>query len=55
LSVIVNLDKYRKKKSNSKSVVYIPVFKQIFIENNKLIGQFESGKKVVIEDFNKGE
>lgn len=53
--MIVNLDEYRKKKSNSESVVYIPVFERIFIENNKLIGQFESGKKVVIEDFNKEE
>ncbi|WP_378210062.1 hypothetical protein [Anoxybacteroides rupiense] len=52
--MIINLDDYRKKKSNPESVVYIPVFERIFVEGNKLMGQFNSGKKVVIEHLKRG-
>ncbi|MED5052657.1 hypothetical protein P9850_12615 [Anoxybacillus rupiensis] len=49
--MIIHLDDYRKKKLIKEPVVYVPVFERVFIENNKLIGQFESGKKVIIKDF----
>ncbi|WP_240371727.1 hypothetical protein [Anoxybacteroides rupiense] len=44
--MIVNLKAHRTKKTNL--VVYIPVFSNIVIEDNKIVGKTKSGKKIVL-------
>lgn len=48
--MIVNIDDYRRKKSEKDSFIKIPVFKRIFVEGTKLVGEMENGKKVIIDE-----
>jgi hypothetical protein len=56
--MIINLDDYRKKKKkkrNDRSMVSIPIFSLITVEDNKLIGELENGQKVIIQNLEKEE
>ncbi|KQB91930.1 MULTISPECIES: hypothetical protein [Anoxybacillaceae] len=56
--MIINLDDYRekkKKKRNDRSMVSIPIFSRITVEDNKLIGELENGQKVIIQNLEKEE
>lgn len=56
--MIINLDDYRKKKKkkrNDRSMVSIPIFSRITVEDNKLIGELENGQKVIIQNLEKEE
>lgn len=52
--MLIKLDVYRKKKLTSKNgKVLIPIYEKVFIEGNKLIGQFSSGRTEIIHDYSK--
>lgn len=53
--MIVNLDTYRKKNKKSEEYVMIPVYERIYVEDNKLIGEFSNGNKSIIKDYNKNK
>lgn len=54
--MIIYLDDYRRKKTEKESFIKIPIFKRIIVEENKLIGEMENGRKVIIdEEFIKEE
>ncbi|MCG6184286.1 hypothetical protein H1215_15655 [Anoxybacillus sp. LAT_38] len=51
--MIIRLDDYRKKKkkkTNSYSMISIPVFSRITVEDGKLIGVLQNGQKIIIEN-----
>ncbi len=52
--MLVNLEEFRKRKVNSnKEFVLLPVYERIFLEGDKLIGQFLNGKTTIIHDYSK--
>lgn len=54
--MIINLEDYRKNKTKSKKhFVEIPVYEKIFLEGDKLIGEFSNGRTVVICDYSKNK
>lgn len=60
--MIVNLDEYRNKKNNiqenvkkpvTKTIYKVPIFEKVYVEDNKLIGEYSNGSKEVIREYNK--
>ncbi|WP_237746863.1 hypothetical protein [Geobacillus vulcani] len=54
IRLIIHLDDYRnkkKKKTNSYSMISIPVFSRITVEDGKLVGVLENGQKIIIENL----
>lgn len=55
--MIINLEEHRRKRKTQTikvEKVKIPVYVRVYMEENKLIGEFASGKTEVITDYRKG-
>lgn len=55
--MITNIEEYRKKKQliSQTGLVKIPVYKRVFLEGSKLIGEATNGRKDIITDYDKEE
>lgn len=51
---MINLDDYRKRKERIKEgFVLLPVYKKIYMQDDKLIGEFSNGKTEIIHNYSK--
>lgn len=50
--MVINLEEHRKQKqSQAWRVVKLPVYVRVYLEGDKLIGEFENGNKKVITEY----